>query len=348
MINFSNSTIERVSVHYVGNKTNEEDLILSNGLLDISDNLVKALLSKYFLTSFSNVEFNAFTFSNDDFTLNPLYNFASKIFDNEKTFHHNSIDISKYLYDISLHPQIKSGDLFVVYFKDIEIAEAVTDAIGIFKSENRQSFLKLNCNDADFTIQFDDGINIDKLDKGCLILNVNKEAGYKVCIVDKANKSIEAQYWATDFLKLKPISDEYHFTKDMMGIAKDFVTKQLTEEFVVSKADQIDFLNRSVDYFKTHETFNQKEFEAQIFIDKDVRKSFQNFDASYRATNNLEFEDHFDISIQAVKKQAKVFKSVLKLDRNFHIYIHGDRELIEQGTDADGRKFYKLYFDKEA
>jgi 37-kD nucleoid-associated bacterial protein len=348
MINFSNSTIEKVSVHNVGNKTNEEDLILSNELLDISDNLVKALLSKFFLTPFSNVEFNAFTFSNGDFTMNPLYNFASNIFDNEKTLHKNAIDIAKYLYEVSTHPQIKSGDLFVAYFKDIEIAEAMTDAIGIFKSENRQSFLKVDNEDANFRIQYDDGINIDKLDKGCLILNVNKAEGYKVCIVNKANKNTEAQYWREDFLKLKPLNDEYHFTKDMMGITKDFVTKQLTEEFVVSKADQIDFLNRSVDYFKTHETFNQKEFEAQIFIDKDVRKSFQDFDASYRATNNLELDDHFDISMQAVKKQVRVFKTVLKLDRNFHIYIHGDRDLIEQGTDADGRKFYKLYFDKEA
>jgi hypothetical protein len=119
MINFSNSTIEKVSVHNVGNKTNEEDLVLSNELLDISDNLVKALLSKFFLTPFTNVEFNAFTFSNGDFTMNPLYNFASKIFDNEKTLHKNAIDIAKYLYEVSIHPQIKSGDLFVAYFKDI-------------------------------------------------------------------------------------------------------------------------------------------------------------------------------------------------------------------------------------
>jgi hypothetical protein len=50
----------------------------------------------------------------------------------------------------------------------------------------------------------------------------------------------------------------------------------------------------------------------------------------------------------AVKKQERIFKSVLKLDKNFHIYIHGDRELIEQGMDADGRKFYKIYFEEES
>ena len=51
---------------------------------------------------------------------------------------------------------------------------------------------------------------------------------------------------------------------------------------------------------------------------------------------------------QAVKKQARVFKSVIKLDKNFHIYVHGNRELIEKGYDgAMGKHYYKIYFDVE-
>jgi hypothetical protein len=61
----------------------------------------------------------------------------------------------------------------------------------------------------------------------------------------------------------------------------------------------------------------------------------------------LDISDSFDISSQAVKKQARIFKSVLKLDKNFHIYIHGNRNLIEQGVEEDGRKFYKIYFKEE-
>jgi len=48
-----------------------------------------------------------------------------------------------------------------------------------------------------------------------------------------------------------------------------------------------------------------------------------------------------------VKQQIRVFKSVLKLDKNFHIYIHGNREWIKRGTDPDGRKYYKIYFENE-
>jgi hypothetical protein len=83
-------------------------------------------------------------------------------------------------------------------------------------------------------------------------------------------------------------------------------------------------------------------------IDSGIIKSFRNFDSSYRQENYIEPNDNFDISPQAVKKQAKAFKSVLKLDKNFHIYIHGNRELIEQGIDKDGRKFYKIYFERES
>ena len=72
------------------------------------------------------------------------------------------------------------------------------------------------------------------------------------------------------------------------------------------------------------------------------------YDKIYREENNIDLLDNFDISPLAVKKQAKVFKSVLKLDKNFHIYIHGDTDLIQQGIDSDGRKFYKIYFNQES
>jgi hypothetical protein len=127
-----------------------------------------------------------------------------------------------------------------------------------------------------------------------------------------------------------------------------FVTKQFTEDFEVSKADQIDLLNRSVEYFKTHETFEKEGFEKEVFQDNNIIHSFRNFDESYRRENEVELADNFEISTQAVKKQARVFKSVLKLDKNFHIYIHGDRELIEQGVEKDGRKYYKINYQDES
>jgi len=347
MLDFTNCNIGKVIVHQVGNKTNDEDIILSKSLLEINDSRLRELLIKYFLYPFSDVEFYSFSFSNEDFKLNPLYQFATSVFSNQNDFEDVSRSIAKHLYEISLHPQIKSGDLFLASFSNIELNGKLVNGFGIFKSENRQSFLKLNKKSNDFVLNYEDGINIDKLDKGCLVLDIDKENGYQVCVIDKSSKSVEAQYWKEGFLNVKPAKDEYHFTKLFLGITKQFVTKRLPEDFEVSKTDQIDYLNRSVDYFKKRENFDKEEFEAEVFGDSNIIESFRKFGQNYRQENEVELIDNFEISPQAVKKQSKIFKSVLKLDKNFHIYIHGNRDLIEQGIDEKGRKYYKIYYEEE-
>jgi hypothetical protein len=347
MFDHLNTHLQKISAHHVGNKTMGHELLLSKSPIPVDDNRLTELLLKYFLHHFNVPEFYSFTFSNDDFKLNPVFNFASKIFENQKTFHKTSIDIAKHLYELSVHPQIKSGDLFVVYFSKINYIDEITDAIGIFKSENLQSFLKIENAEEEFALSYDDGINIDKLDKGCIIFNTAENQGYRVCIVDKSNKATEAQFWKENFLQLKDCNDDYHHTKEFLNITRNYVTQQMEEDFDVSKADKIDLLNRSVEYFKLHDTFEKEDFEKEVLQDKDIIKSFRNFDETYREDNNLDIEDNFEISNSAVKKQARIFKSVLKLDKNFHIYIHGNRDLIEKGEDTDGRKYYKLYFENE-
>ena len=347
MIDYINCNIERVSVHKVGNKTADEELHLSKTPLDIADDKLEELLAKYFLKPFIETEFYNFTFSNGDFNLNPLFNYASTLFDDSSSFHDSSVNIAKHLFEVSIHPNIKSGDLFVAKFSNIQMAEGNTEAIGIFKSENRQSFLKLDNLTDEFIIKYDDGINIDKLDKGCLIFDMERSEGFKVCIIDKSNKSTEAQYWRDSFLNLKPCNDNYNSTKEFLNITKQYLTKQVSEEFDIPKADKIDLLNKSVEYFKSHDSFDKEEFETDVFNSDQLIESFRSFDDNYRENNEISIQENFEISSQAVKKQSRAFKSVLKLDKNFHIYIHGDKNKIEQGTEPDGRKFYKIYYDNE-
>lgn len=247
-----------------------------------------------------------------------------------------------------MHPKIREGELNIAYFSNVVLDDEVVDAIGIFKSETNVPFIKMKNLKSKFSINHDYGFEIKGMDKGCIIFNADQRTGYKILIVDKANKSAEAKYWKDDFLKVKPISNEFYQTNQFLGIAKNFVSKQLSEEFEISKADQIDLLNRSVEYFKIHDTFDKKDFETKVFQDNGIINSFRNFDESYREGHEIELTDSFEISPQAVKKQARIFKTVLKLDKNFHIYIHGNRELIEQGVEKDGRKYYKIYFEQES
>ena len=119
MIDHSQARIELAAVHHVGNKTNAEQLQLSKTLLDTSDDILEKLLTHYFLSPFNTQEFYSFTFTNGDFNLNPLYHYASQIFEDQDELLKNSGDIAKHLYEVSNHPQIKAGDLFVCLFKGI-------------------------------------------------------------------------------------------------------------------------------------------------------------------------------------------------------------------------------------
>jgi hypothetical protein len=68
----------------------------------------------------------------------------------------------------------------------------------------------------------------------------------------------------------------------------------------------------------------------------------------YMAKNDLEPAESFAISESAVKKSQRSMKSVIKLDRNFHIYVHGGEGLIKKGYDEEtGMEYYQLYFKKE-
>lgn len=348
MIDTINSKVSHITAHHIGNKLENDELFLSKEPLDISDTTLKELFVHFFLLSFKSPEYYSFTFSNDDIELNPVYNYVSEIFDNKKNLHEQSVNIAKHLYEASVHPNIKSGDLFVAYFPSLTINDEQIDAVGLFKSESKDSFLKMVPESGKYKINYYEGINIDKLDKGCIILNQQKDSGFKVCIFDKSNKSSEAIYWRDTFLNIEPCKDDYHYTKNFLALTKTFVTEQLNNDFELTKADQIDLLNRSIDYFKKHDQFEESQFSDEVFKQNDVIESFNKFKSVYQDERSMEIASDFDISAPAVKKQSKIYKSVLKLDRNFHIYIHGDRELIEKGMDSDGRKFYKIYYNEEA
>ena len=343
---FENSKINsHLSIHKVGNKLNSEFLSLSKKGIGLTKDL-SSILSQYFLSSFKSEEY--YRFHHDvALSLNEVYTYVSNIFDNPESLHNESINLAKHLYNQSVHPKIKGGEFYVVYFKDCILNGETLDAIGLFKSENKDTFLEVEQVTEGFDIESRQGININKLDKGCLIFNTEKENGFVLSIIDNTNKGSEAQYWKDDFLSVLVLNNEFHQTNQFLSITKQFVTKQLDEEFEISKADKIDLLNRSVDYFKTHDQFDKEEFEAEVFHHSNIIQSFQQFDKTYRQENEVGLSDNFVISEQAVKKQARVFKSVLKLDKNFHIYIHGNREMIEQGIDKDGRKYYKIYYETE-
>ena len=346
MYYFDNTKLShRIALHCVGNKYNDEILNISKRSIELDDE-VASLLTAYFTSSFKSNEY--FNLHHEvDLNLNEVYTYVLNIFDNPDVLHEQSVNLAKHLYEQSNHPKIKGGEFYVVYFKDCIIDGETVDAVGLFKSENKDTFLKVYPSGDGFEIESQQGVNINKLDKGCLIFNTEKENGYVVAVVDNTNKGAEAHYWIDDFLHVRQRKDEYYNTQNVMTLAKNFVVKELPKAFEgVSKADQAELLNKATQFFKAKDTFDMKEFANEVIAQPEVIDSFNQYKDSYAKERDIEFSDSFSISDTAVKKQARAFKSVIKLDKNFHIYIHGDRQLIEQGEDNKG-KFYKVYYKEE-
>ena len=355
---FDSSSISKVAVHRVGNKETGEGYVLSGKLQSLSEAL-QDILVRYFLTPFK-VEEYYHLYHEDGLEMNEIYKSVCQVFDDPETFLDESQRVASHLYDSCSHPNIKSGDLFVVYFSGCQLNGETMDAVGIFKSENKSQFLKVRHDDeewsresgnqlasARFCMEIDKGIDVNKLDKGAIIFNSEREKGFVVSVVDSTNRGADAVYWKDNFLGLQQRHDEFYNTHQVMQAYKKFVTDELPQHYEVSRADQADLLNRSVDFFKQNDNFEMEDFARDVIGQPEVIDTFNQYRQQYEEEYDVQLQDSFGISEGAVKKQARSYKSVIKLDKNFHIYVHGDRKLIEQGEDEKG-KYYKVYYNEES
>ncbi len=335
----------RIAVHRIGNKINNEELVLSREVLEISDEM-KEILSEYFLKQFKSEE--QFHFYSDAYlSENVVYTSVSNIFENPENLFQESENLAKHLYDICENPRVQGGELIVVFFEgELSDTFGKIEQIGIFKTERREPFLKIYSDNEVFSIDKDFGIGLSKLDKGALIYNSDKENGFAVSVVDN-NKNGDYYYWIEDFLKVKQREDNYFQTQETLNIYKNFIVNEAPKEFEISKADQADLLNKSINFFKEKNQFNFDEFTNEVLQDEGLIESFANYKTDYEQDIQVSISEDFPINESAVKKQSRGFKSIIKLDKNFHIYIHGDRKMIEQGEEEGRGKYYKLYYNDE-
>ncbi len=350
MFDFTQVELEKIIVHKVGNKIREEDVNHSNRYLDLDDS-VKQLLLTYFLNPFKASD-TLYNFSHEsDIERNDLYHYSNEIFSNENdSFLKRSIDIADRLYSKSDHPKIKGGEFYVAFFSNCIINDEIVNALGLFKSENKDTFLQVFEKDDNYEIGSQKGININRLDKGCLIFNSEKEKGYIVSIVDvvSSGKGNEAQYWK-DFLKIKPREDEFYHTKNYLNVYKGFCEDSFKNKNEIDKSEQVVLLNKAIEYFDNNESFDENQFETEVISKPELINSFKEYKSEFESNSEIQTKEDFDISSVAVKDRKKRIRSVLKLDKSFHIYLHGNENRIERGFDEDKNlSYYKLYFEKES
>lgn len=346
MLEFTDANIDQAIVHFIGS-IDTNDMILSDKPIDLSNELLSNLLREYF-TSHFNKKPSFYSFSHESsLNLNEVYSYVSEIFDDKKTLIEASRDIAGHLKHVTTHPNIKEGELYIVSIRGCVVEDELADAIGIFKAETKDKFLKVSRSGSSINLSCEFGTNTKRLDKGCLIFNTEKDLGYKVCVIDNTNKE-EAKYWIDDFLRVKIRDKNFYQTKDCIDMCSGFVKEVVKPSNNFEKIDQVEILNKTRDFFVVNDVFKQDEFEAEVINQPELVESFRDYKEKYEVEKGYNLQDGFTISVDATKQAKKSFKSIIKLDKNFHIYVHGDRELLETGYDNDrGMKYYKMFYDKE-
>lgn len=347
MLKTSNAYIAKATLQRVGNKLSQELSYTTNEEIVFSEE-EEALLKGFFLRSIkSSLELMKFS-HHVSLDYNTVYDSSKKYFDQEISFIEYSNHILNHLYEKSNHPQIKTGELFVIHFEGFKFQEITTDAIGIFKIENKIDYLKFHHQDNDLDFTINKGVKLQKIDKGCLIVPTELSDGYRVISID--NNSYDANYWKKSFLGLEEVLNDSYQTKHHLNLLSSFSNTLVENNDTYT---QKEFISQGIQLFNDHEVISKDLIEEELLSPFDVVDSYTQFKHQYNKENNLELEEHFNVSGTTLKKEKRKIKNQINLDTNIQIKLDigdGDalKEHIEKGYD-DNRKmhFYKVYYNEE-
>ena len=349
MINLFNTHIENLSIHRVGNKSRNEALFLSDNPYGLNDEIMP-LLKEYFFKPFREKEENYYQFAHEvDLEYNDMFNFATEVFNNPSEIHNVSKKITKHLFEQSNHPHIKNGEVYVAYLSHVSIDNNVVDAIGIFKSEVQTDFLQFEENGSNLEMILQQGINLNKLDKGCLIFNYKKEEGYKILTVD--SNRYDARYWLEHFLSVDAFQDENFMTKKYLKFCQEFAKEVVLP--AEDKQQEVLFMNRAINHFAKNDEFEETAFLNEVMQNPEFIPEFKNYKVDKGAKYSIEDVSNFPIANAAVTDVRRTLKNTIVLDTNIQIKLdfinpESAEKFVEKGWDEEKQMYYYLvYFNKE-
>lgn len=344
MIDVTHSKIKSVVVHKVVSKSSTYENKFSGEEVCLTDDL-KEILAQFFFSSLKEESLYTFYPPHREEEKSTLL-LIDQLMGEEIDFVSASRHIAELLHEASTHPKVKDGDLYVVEFENCYVQDKLVKAIGLFKSEVKETYLNIVENDGRFTIQKSEGFSINKLDKGCLICNYEPEKGYLLSLFDNTSKSRGASFWIEDFLQARVRRDSSFLTKTAMNTVKDFITKELPKKKEISKQEQFDVMNKTVDYMTEKQKFDRNEYARSVLQDEEMAQDFREFLST--KGDGLDDWDHFPISEETVKKSSRFMKKVIKLDKDFSIYVHGTTNFMRKGYDPEKcLNYYQIYFTEE-
>ena len=349
MINLYNAQIDSLSIHRVGNKSRNEPVFLSSETYKLNDEIAP-LLKEFFLKSFREKEENYYQFAHDvDLDYHDMYKLASEVFTDPGTTHDVSKRITQHLYDQSAHPHIKAGEVYVAHISNVTIDNNPCDVLGIFKSEIQQDFLQFREEETQLDMILQQGISLNKLDKGCLIFNYKQEEGYKILTVD--SNRYDARYWLEHFLSVDAFEDENFITKKYLKFCQNFAKDVVLP--AEDKKEEVMFMNRSVNFFAKNDEFEESKFLNEVLDNPDLIPEFKSYKVDKGAKYSIEDVTNFPIANAAVTDARKSIRNVINLDTNIQIKLdfinpESAEKFVEKGWDEEKQMYYYLvYFNKE-
>lgn len=335
MIQCSNSNIQILKISYVGNRISGEKVKISKEILQCDD-LTRGLVGRYLLSGIEYHQLYKFTHS-EGVEYNKVYSLVSEVFSDNTTFDNIANELSYLLYEKANDKSIPGGYLFVVYMKDCRVDDVETDALGIFKAETRDVFLKLTTRGTDISLSSEQGFAMNKVDKGCVIFNVESKDGYRFAIINKSHSKASVKYWNDDFLRCTPVVGDYLNTQAVLKAIGQYIKEQETGQI-----EKVFLLSKSLQEVKK-EAVNVGDLLSQVTTDEVGKNRIQELFSSYTGGNE-QLPEIVNSDAAALKKTR--LKSVLKLDDNFEIVFHGGENRIETGVDeATGMKYIKLLYE---
>jgi hypothetical protein len=193
------------------------------------------------------------------------------------------------------------------------------------------------------------GININKLDKGCLIFNVNKEAGFKVLSVD--SNRYDTKYWMENFLGVDALADDNFYTKNYLKFCQNFAKDVVLP--AEDKQQEVLFMNRAVNHFAKNDAFEESNFLNEVMENPELIPEFKHYKVEKGPKYSIEDVSNFDIANKAVTDARKKMKNVINLDTNIQIKLdfinlESAQKFVEKGWDEERQMYYYLvYFNKE-
>jgi hypothetical protein len=349
MINLFNAQIDSLSLHRIGNKNKGEGIFLSEATQTLNDE-TRGLLKEFFLKPFREKEENYFKLTHEtDLSFNEVYQAATEVFKDAEHIHQTSKKIARFLYEQSNHPHIKSGEVFVVHLSNILLDNEKVDALGIFKSELKQDFLQFEEKDKSLDMVLEQGVNLNKLDKGCLIFNVLSDEGFKVLSVD--SNRYDAKYWLENFLGVNVLPDDNFYTKNYLKFCQNFAKDVVLP--AEDKQQEVLFMNRAVNHFAKNDSFEETQFLNEVMENPELIPEFKHYKVEKGPKYSIEDISTFPIANKAVSDSRKKIKNVIQLDTNIQIrmdFINPEsaERFVEKGWDEEKQMYYYLvYFNKE-